>query len=135
MSQDVNVSWDDFFYYGKQDIRIENQNDLWIGILNDSRIYLYNRQDSVGIQENLPIGFASYLLLRYNITKWVAYRNSYVVNGKNNTKDRRIAASQDSIDVKFPDQNKYSGKIDLSLLYYNFFDLENPQKTNSVFGG
>jgi hypothetical protein len=135
MSQDVNVSWDDFFYYGKQDIRIENQNDLWIGILNDSRIYLYNRQDSVGIQENLPIGFASYLLLRYNITKWIAYRNSYVVNGKNNTKDRRIAASQDSIDVKFPDQSKYSGKIDLSLLYYNFFDLENPQKTNSVFGG
>ena len=135
MSQDVNVTWDDFFYYGLQDTWTENQNDLWIGILQDSRTFLYNRQDSVGIQENLPVGFASYLFLRYNITKWIAYRNNYVTNGSDNTKDRRIAASQDSINVAFPDMGNYSGKIDLTLLYFNFFDLENPQKTNSVFGG
>jgi hypothetical protein len=134
MSQDVNITWDSFFYHGQQDVKTENRNDLWIGLLQPARSFLYNRQDSAGIRENIPSGFASFILLRYNIVKWASYRNTYVSNGSDNLPDRRIALSQDSIGVEFPNAESYSGQVNLSVLYINFFDYETPETINALLG-
>ena len=121
------MTFDDFFYYGKQDIATENLNDVYTGILQPGRSFFYNRQDSVGIRENLPTGFSLFILMKYIVAKWIAYRNNYVKNGSDNFPDRRVGVSQESISLDFSEQQK--GYIGMTVNYINFFDYK---QTNNL---
>jgi hypothetical protein len=127
---DAEVTWDDFFYYGQQDIERENRADLWIGLLQPARTFLYNRRDSVGIEENKPIGLSLYILARYNIVKWAAFRNTYVSNGNQGTKDRRIATSQEA--VGYLEKEKNSGEVDLEVRYVSYFNFKPSSQPISI---
>ena len=94
----INPSWEDFFYYGENLFTLEHENEFDIiqGIIQPLKSLFYFRREGVGIQEleNYPNSFILLLLGRYNIVKWVAFRNTYIIS---NNFNRQIIVSQDSI--------------------------------------
>lgn len=108
--------FDLFYYYGQNDLQLENQSDLMSGLLQPKRSLFYNRKDGCGIsdKENFPNTSLLKIALIYDIINWIEYRNSYVQNGSDNLfSDRRIFASQNYIEFK--SDNK--GNLDINVLY------------------
>jgi len=126
MAEELNFdqAWDIFFYYGKSDLGLENQFDLYQIITQPKRSLFYNRRESSGLSEyeNNPNALQLQVLARFDIANAVAYRNTLVVDGTEGRKDRRIAVSQNSIG--FDNRN---GELDISILYFNYFDYINPK--------
>jgi len=116
--------FDTFFYRGSNDIELENQSDILWGILQPKRSMSYNRREGCGITDrvNEPNAIQLTIVGRYDITQWVGYRNTYVTNGQNNTKDRRVAVSQSTI--SFEQNNK--GEVDVKVLYIPFANFQQP---------
>ncbi len=127
----LKISWDRFFYYSQNPLREEIEYDLRQGLFQPLRTLWYNRQDGAGIHEsiNLPNGLTLLINLRYNIVRWVAFRNTRVTDGNNNTKDRRIAVSQEFIDVQQKGQ-----ELNVDVLYIPFFDFRKPENLNIAVG-
>jgi hypothetical protein len=116
----IEPSWDHFFYYGENllDIEEENQFDILQGVMQSQKALSYFRKEGAGIQEleNAPNGFILLLLSRYNIVKWSAFRNSYVIT---NNRDRQIALSQDSIEIEQENNN-----MNIDIKYRSFRDSQ-----------
>lgn len=108
--------FDMFFYYGQNDLESENASDLLAGLLQSIRSMFYNRSEGIDQKENYPNTLILTIGLKYSIINYVGYRNTQVGDGTNNTKDRRIAASQDSI--KFDQDNQ--GNLDVTVYYISF---------------
>lgn len=125
--------FDIFFYYGQSKLEIENKSDLLAGLVQPSRSMYYNRQDSAGVsdKENNPNTVGLQISVRYNIVRWSAYRNSQVTDGQNNTTDRRIAISQNSVNVK----NDKNGNVDINVLFIPLADFKTPQTLELPGGG
>jgi len=117
-------AWDHFFFYGKSDLAVENQFDLYQMITQPKRSLFYNRREACGVSnyENNPNGILLQVLARYDIANSVAYRNSLVVDGTQGNKDRRIAVSQNAIGFKAKND-----ELDINIMYFNFFDYSEPK--------
>jgi len=130
MAEELNFeqAWDIFFYYGQNDLALENKFDLYQAISQPKRSLFYNRMESCGLSEyeNNPNSLQLQLLSRYDIANAIAYRNTLVTDGTQGTKDRRIALSQNSIG--FETRN---GELDIKILYFNFFEYTNPKVFSS----
>ena len=120
-------SWDIFFFYGKNDLDLESQYDLYEMLLQPKRSLYFFRRGSAGVSEyvNNPNGIDLQVFARFEIANAIAYRNTIVSRGENGTKDRRIAVSQTSIG--FESKND---ELNVRILYFLFADYETP-KSNS----
>lgn len=124
-----NLSWDFFFYKGEKNsipLDQENKYDVNELIFQPTKSLLYFRQYGAGVSEALstPNSFSTQVLLKYNIVKSMAFRNTFSNIG-GSYPDRRVSTSQNAISVKQNNQ----GEMDLQVLYLNFFDF---QKINKV---
>ena len=121
------ANWDIFFYYGLSDLDLESRFDLFQILIEEKRSLYYNRQESAGITEyeNNPNSLNLQINAKYDIASAIAYRNTIVTTGANNTTDRRIAISQNSIGFEVTGEN-----LDIKVLYFLYADYEQP-KSNS----
>jgi len=117
-----------FFYYGKNSLDDESRFDLFQLLLQPKRSLFYDRRESAGISdyENRPNTIELQVLGRFEIANAVAYRNSLVTNGADNTIDRRIAVSQNSIGFSARGE-----ELDVNVLYFLYGDYETPR--NNIF--
>jgi hypothetical protein len=123
MSVQETSSSDLFFYYGT-DVEKECESELLNLVMNPRGAMMYNRRYGAGASdfENYPNGFSMQVVLRYQIADAVAYRNSTVTDGSNNTIDRRIAVSQNFI--SFIPNN---GELDINILYFLYSNYSTPR--------
>ena len=120
-------SWDIFFFYGKNDLTLESQYDLYEMLLQPKRSLYFFRRGSAGVSEyvNNPNGIELQVFARFEIANTIAYRNTIVSRGEDGTIDRRIAVSQTSIGFE-----SKKDELDIKILYFLFEDYETP-KSNS----
>ena len=125
-------SFDNFFYYGENSNSLDDEilHDLYQGIEQPKKSMYYNRQDGVGIheKENFPSSIAFYIMCRYDIVQWIAYRNN---NLPSSNLDRRVAASQASISVL---QDPSSGEVDIKVEYIPFKDYTKKEALSLPMG-
>lgn len=126
---DINVlkDFDNFYYYGQGNTGIETESDIHQIVNQNSRSLYYNRSnDSAGLDEyeNSPNTIILSVLIPYNIASALSKRNTYVGNGQNGTKERRIVLSQNSIKVENNENN-----VDISLFYIALSNVNSVQKT------
>jgi len=114
-----NINWDLFFYYGEGDLNNEIKQDILNGVTTSKNKLFFNRADSAGVNNfiNSPNSLAIEIGLKYSIVKWLAYRNTYIGNGQNNSKERRIAISQNNIKI-----NQKNSNVDIDIFYIPFFN-------------
>lgn len=97
----IKPSWDYFFYYNENMFTVDQENEFDIiqGIVQPQKSLAGFRQEGAGIQEleNNPNSFILLLMGRYNIVRWIAFRNSYVISINS---DRQLIVSQDSINLE-----------------------------------
>jgi len=125
-------SFDNFFYYGKNDFNTEIESDLMQVAIQPKRSMLYNRQFGAGVsdRENYPNAISLQIGLRFDIANAIAYRNGVVSDGENDTRDRRIAASQFSLEFV---QN--AGNLDIRIYYFSFANTKDIRAINLSTGG
>lgn len=119
--------FDNFYYYGQGNLEMETKSDIHQIVNQNNRSMFYNRdKDSAGIDayENTPNTIIQSILIPYNIVSALSKRNTYVGNGQENTKDRRIAISQNSIKIK-SDRNS----IVISIFYVALININSIQNT------
>lgn len=116
---------DIFFYYDDGDPSVEIASDLMSGLLQSKRTMFYNRNEGCGIseKENYPNSINNAIAMKYDIVSWVSKRNTEVSDGTSNTIDKRIAVSQNSINVS----RESNGGLNIEILYIPFYDLTRPQ--------
>jgi len=127
MSVEQLKDFDNFFYYGSGDLGMEIESDIHQVVNQNSRSLYYNRSnDSAGLDEyeNMPNTIILSVLIPYSIVSALSRRNTYVGNGQDKTKDRRIILSQNSIKIK----NKETD-VDISVFYIPLSNISNTQKT------
>jgi len=129
---DIVADIDMFFYHGELPVDRANEHDIALGVIQPKRSLFYNREDSAGINdyENYPNGFFLEVAMKYDIASWVARRNQLVGDGQNGTKDRRVATSQNVIDIQ-----REGGEVNVMVLFVSFVDLQTPQKLTVPLGG
>ena len=108
------------------------ESDLMQVLIQPKRSMLYNRQFGAGIKdrENFPNAVSLQIGLRYDIASAIAYRNTVVSDGTDNTRDRRIASSQFSIEFK---QDR--GNLDIRVYYFNFVNTKQIRSVDIESGG
>lgn len=119
--------FDNFYYYGQGDIVDETESDIHQTVTQNSRSMFYNRSnDSAGLDEfeNTPNTISQSVLMPYSIVSALARRNTYVGNGQDNTKDRRVVVSQNSIKTRANGNN-----IEISVFYIALVNINSVQKT------
>jgi len=125
----MSIEWDTFFYYGLGDLENEIKQDIINGTSTSKNKLFFNRADSAGINdfENVPSGLAIEIGLKFSIVEWLAYRNTYIGDGNNGRKERRLATSQNEISVNLDKGN--TGNIDINIFYILFFNIT---KNNTI---
>lgn len=125
-------SFDNFFYYGKNDFQTEVESDLLQLLIQPKRSMLYNRQMGAGItsKENFPNTLSLQVMLRYDIISAIAYRNTVVTDGTDGTRDLRIAGSQFAVNFIPKGDN-----LDIQVLYFSFANTNQVQSINIPSGG
>lgn len=119
--------WDIFFYYGKGDLDTETVSDLYELLLQPKRsLFYFRRFGGVTGFENYPLALEYTALMKYEIVNAVAYRNGYISNGQRESIDRRVATSQEFIDI----ENNKDGESDVKMNYFMFADVQNPRGGN-----
>ena len=115
--------WDTFFYYGKGELENEIQYDIFEFLMQMKRTYFYFRNGSGGIPqyENMPSSLL-FFIAKYEIASALAYRNTYVSNGSDGSKDRRVAVSQSGVEMSQKDK----GEIDIEIKYFMYDKYQNP---------
>lgn len=117
---------DIFFFHGDQ-VDLEIEHDIAMGLLQPKRSLYYDRQDGCGLKdrENYPNAVLLRVLGAYDVMKFIAFRNSEVTDGRTvngeATIDRRVATSQTSVIFK---QN--GPELDVDVLYIPFKDIQKP---------
>lgn len=118
------IDWDMFFYYGTDqlDQNDEDEFDVLQGLMQPLRSLLYFRREGTGIKDdiNMPGSLSNYILTRMNVVKWFAFRNGYVVDGRDDFPDRRLLTSQNIIGLI----EEAIGSIKLLVFYIPFRSYE-----------
>lgn len=131
--EDVLSDFDIFFYYGKNELSIETKSDVIQNIVQPKRSLFYDRAlDSSGAKdyENVPEGLALRVNMPYDIVKSIAKRNQFVSNGENGSRDRRVALSQSTINVK----GSNNGEIDVEVLFIPLADFKQTEVVGVSLG-
>jgi hypothetical protein len=91
----------------------------------------YNRQFGGGISEyeNQPNNLLTQIGLRFDIANAVAYRNTTVTDGSDNTIDRRLAVSQNSIYFEIE-----RDQLNIGVLYIPYLNYENFEQITIPLG-
>jgi len=110
------MTWDDFFYYGKKNIKDENASDLKQLLMQPKYSLFYNRGYGVDHKHNFPQGFFTSVFVAFSIVSAVSKRNEKVSDGSGDYSDRRIAVSQDYISIV----DTASGSRDIKVTYLNY---------------
>jgi hypothetical protein len=110
----MSVSIDSFFFAGDMDIDKEIKDDIEVSVMQSKRSLPYFREYGGNLEQylNIPFSYTTVIKIRYEITSWIAQRNSYVSNGDNGTPDRRAVSSQSVIDVE-----KYNMGMNIGIRY------------------
>lgn len=124
-------SSDYLFFYDDIDVAQMNEHDLMELLQQPRRRLFYNRNSGVGVHEseNYPNGIALQVGLRYDIVNGIAIRNTLVTDGSQGQKDRRVAASSESIGI-----TQKSGEADIQVYYLNLFNYSEVQSVNFPLG-
>ena len=122
---------DIFFFFGDNDLGMEVESELLRGILQPKRSMFYNREEGAGVKEyeNRPSGITLDVGVRYDIANWVSQNNARVTDGSEGYPDRRIAVSQNTINVE-----RKNGQVNIDVLYIPFFNYEKPNVTSVQAG-
>jgi len=119
--------FDIFYYYGQNDLQMEIESDIQQNVVQGTRSLFYNRSnDSSGLDEfeNIPNAITQTIIIPYNVVAALAKRNTYVGDGQNGTRDRRIVISQNTVKLR-TDGNM----IDISVFYIPLFNINAAQAT------
>jgi hypothetical protein len=110
---DINI----FFLYGTLDLDMEIESDIAQLISQPKKSLFYNRSDgcSVTDYENYPNTLLLEIMIRFDLAKGIYYRNIYVGDGTNGTKERRVAVSQWSIQTE-----RDKGELNIQVNYLPF---------------
>jgi len=111
-----------FFAWGTEPLADEVQADLELGMVQPKRSLFYDRSYGAGVpdRENGPVSAVGLVGIKYDVASFVALRNSRVSDGSGGTRDRRVAASQSTVDVTI---KKNSGEVGVHLGYISYADL------------
>jgi len=125
-------SFDNFFFYGKNDLSTELESDLMQTLMQPKRSMLYNRRFGAGIseRENYPNAISLQVMLRFDVANAIAYRNTFTTDGSDGTVDRRIAASQFSVEFI-----RAGGELDIRVYYFSYANTKKVQVLNVPTGG
>ena len=124
---------DYFFFYGDNELADEISSDLQQLINQPSRSLFYNRSnDAAGIDqyENVPNVLAQTILIPYTIVDAISRRNTYVGDGQNGTRDRRIVASQSTVKVE-----SEGSQMNISVFYIPLFNINDAQQSTIEYIG
>jgi hypothetical protein len=110
-----------FFAWGTELLADEVQADLELGMVQPKRSLFYDRSYGAGVPdcENGPVSAVGLVRIKYDVASFVALRNSRVSDGSGGTRDRRVAASQSTVDVAVG----RAGEVDVHLGYVMFADM------------
>jgi len=116
-------SFDLFFNYGANDLDLEIESDLVMGLLQPKNSLFGFRSFGAGVseKENYPNTVSLSVGLKYDIALHVAKQN-LIVSSQN--PDRRVATSQNSIKI-----NQSGGNLDVQVLYIAYKDY---RKSSSI---
>jgi hypothetical protein len=125
---DINI----FFYYGQSDLDLETEHDIFLGVCQPPSSMFYNRSDSAKVElyENYPNTILLQIGVRYYIISWIMYRNSNVSDGTEGTVDRRVAASQEYMNLEQSGSNMNIDIFYIPLAAY--WDMKSINKTITV---
>ena len=126
MSFEQLQDFDYFFYYGELGLQEEIRSDLYQLVMQPGRSLFYNRgNDSAGLDqyEGSPNAIVQMILIPYNIVNAISRRNTYVGDGQNNTRDRRVVASQNTVKIM-----NSENQVDVSVFYIPLFNINNGQQ-------
>ena len=126
--------FDNFFYYGKGDLARETRHDVLLTLVQPSRSLYYSRSlDSAGIDrfENHPNTIVLTVLLPYAVVRALSKRNQFVSNGDGDTKDRRVAVSQNLVRVR-PEGN--TGDLNVNVQYVPLSNLNEGAEVSAPLG-
>lgn len=125
-------NFDNFFFYGLNDISKEIETDLYIGLVQPKRSLFYDRNFGSGIveYENYPNTVAMQVGLRYQVSAHVARENQRISDGSGGSKDRRVAVSSNSIRVEHKGQ-----ELNISVFYIPYKDYKKPNQIDIFLGG
>ena len=122
--------FDNFYYYGLGDLQNETAGDLLQILVQQKRTLFYSRsRNAAGIQENHPNSVKIRTLFPFDIVSAISKRNQSTGNGQNGTKERRVATSQNQVQVK---QN--GSEADISVFYVPFVDINQKNKVGFQIG-
>ena len=124
---------DYFFYYGENDLQDEIASDLQQLINQPGRSLFYNRSNDTARldqYENTPNVFANTILIPYTIVDAIARRNTYVGDGQNGTRDRRIVASQNTVKAEMD-----GSQLNISIFYIPLFNINDGQQMTVEYIG
>lgn len=95
-------SSDEFFYYGSNDIAFEIEADLLAVCVQPKRSLFYSRTIGAGVSEseNYANGISLSIGLRFDIVNSIAILNERVSDGSDGDRDRRVAASQNTVTIE-----------------------------------
>lgn len=124
--------FDNFFYYGYNQLEIETKSDIFQNLMQPKRSLFYNRSnDSSGIAqyENRPSSLALQINMPYDIVYSIAKRNQYVSDGSiSGRPDRRVALSQSTIKLEINKDN-----ININVLYIPLADYRQTEIISTTF--
>lgn len=100
-------------------------------IAQPRRSLFYFRKYGAGLNEleNQPNTLLLQVKARHRVIEAVNYRNLFVTNGFENTVDRRIATSQQAINVK-----QENDKLDIEVFYFLYSNYETIRKSRTQLG-
>jgi hypothetical protein len=109
-------SFDIFFNYGNNDLDLEIESDLMMGLLQPKKSLCGDRSYGAGIsdKENYSNTVSLSVGLKYDIALHIAKQN---LNINSQNPDRRVATSQNSIKI-----SQSGGNLDVSVLYIPYKD-------------
>lgn len=90
-----------FFYWGQIPLEEEVTDDILAGLTQPQRTLFYSRKYGGGVSdfENAPLTAGTAVMLKYEVAKFFAIRNSLVTDG-NSGVDRRAVTSQSLIKIE-----------------------------------
>lgn len=124
---------DTLFFHGTLSLDYETECEIFAGVIQPERSLFYNRNEGCGVDtaENYPNSAIAQIGLKYSIMNFIAWRNTIVSDGSNGKPDRRVAASQSSIEV----DSDTEGNIDISVFYITFANYKQIQNVSIPLTG
>lgn len=126
------ASSDVFFFHDSMDVSKQIEADLLSGLIQPKRALFYNRNYGCDIpaMENKPVSMIQQVLAAFGAIGLIGTRNTRVANGANGNPDRRVASSQDKVEIETD-----GGEINISVGYVELRDISQMREASTPIGG